>query len=103
MSTDEDQLAVAGEFGEKVAAFLESEIGRYLEQRAQIEEEQAAAAMLELDPWEFTELTVLQNHIARIQEKVVMARNNQGYLADAIVRGQDADNLLMSREDQSYE
>lgn len=97
--SEEDQLAYAGEFGEKVSSFLESEIGQYLEERAQIEENAAAAAMMEIDPWEYTKLSKLQNAIAKIQEKAIMARNNKGYLADAILSGRDADNLLMSRED----
>lgn len=98
MSTDDD-LARAGEFGDKVAAFSEGEIGQYLERKVQADEIEIFQAFLELDPWDFNNLPDLQNAIARLQEPVFQGRQIKAYLADAIIAGQEADNLLMSKED----
>ena len=101
--SDEDQLVRAGEMADKVRAFMESEVGKLILASGDLDERESFAEMLALDPFEFTSLAELQNTIAKIQENVVLSRKIQGYLADAIIRGDQADEILMSKEESHNE
>lgn len=96
---EEDQLVAAGEMGDKIKAFIAGEIGQYLMSARDRDEQEAIGELLALDPFEYLTLAKLQNEIAKIQENVVLARKVHAYLGDAIIRGQQADELLMSKEE----
>lgn len=96
---DENDLVSAGEFGDKVSAFIDSEIGKYLIACKARDEAEAAEALLSLDPFKYSSLGELQSKIAELQENMVLARKIHGYLADAIINGKQADQLLMTKED----
>lgn len=97
--SDEDQLVKAGEVGDKVRAFVESDIGKLILKGADADRTEAIKGLLELDPFGYNNLPDLQNALAKIQENVVLAGKVQAYLGDAIIRGDQADQLLMSQED----
>lgn len=98
--SEEADLVAAGELGDKVAAFLETEIGMYLLAARDRDEKEAQESLLSLDPYQYDSLGKLQAAIAAAQENVVLARKVQGYLGDAIINGRQADQLLMSQEDE---
>ena len=96
---EELQLVQAGELGDRIAAFLDSDIGKYIDSCSKTDENEAIAKLLKLSPFEFDKLGELQSAIAKIQEDVMLSRKVNAYLADAIIRGQQADQLLMSNEE----
>lgn len=97
--SDEDQLVQAGEAADKVRAFIESEVGQLILAAADQDEREAFKELLTIDPFEFTDLPTLQNTIAKIQENVMLSRKINSYLGDAIIRGDQADEILMSKEE----
>lgn len=74
-------------FGKIVENFLSSEIGDYLLGHARTEEEEATALLVRTSPWRRRRIQQLQNQVWRAQQFQV-------WLADAIVAGQQATNLL---------
>lgn len=97
--SDEDQLVQAGEIGDKVKAFIASEIGQLMLSAKDQDKSEAMNDMLKLNPYDYKTLGELQNAIAKAQENVMLAEKVHGYLADVIIRGEQADQLLMSQED----
>jgi len=97
--SEEQQLVEAGQMGDKVRAFIESDIGQLILSGADIDKAEAIKDLLELDPFAYNNLPDLQNALAKIQENVVLSGKIQGYLGDAIIRGDQADQLLMSKEE----
>lgn len=78
-------------FGKVVENFLSSDIGSYLLERAKEEEQEAVEALARVSPWRRRRIQQLQNQIWRAQQFQV-------WLADAIVTGQQATNLLEGEE-----
>lgn len=74
-------------FGKVVENFLSSDIGNYLLEQAKTEEEESTAALIRTSPWRRRRIQQLQNQVWRAQQFQV-------WLADAIVAGQQATNLL---------
>jgi hypothetical protein len=74
------QLAV---FGEQVNIFLESEIGQYLLQCAQLDTESAAREMLDVDPTDVA-------RVISIKVKLMVAARIESWLQEAVVKGTQA-------------
>jgi endonuclease/exonuclease/phosphatase (EEP) superfamily protein YafD len=96
--SQEDELARAGQLGDEVKAFIEGPIGQLILKAKDIDEQQAVSELMLLDPYKYKTLGDLQGAIAKLQENVILAGKVNAYLADAIIRGNQADELLMSEE-----
>lgn len=84
------------EIGEQAKAFLQGDLGRYLEGCAQQDLTQAKDELFDLDPYKYTELVALQGAISAIQRKGKIALDVQQYLAEAITNGSQALHQLES-------
>ena len=94
----EEDLIRAGELGDRVKAFIESEIGEMLIDKSERDESEAMRALLTIEPYKYTTLGELQSAIAQKQENVILAGKVHSYLAEAVIQGQEADQLLMNEE-----
>lgn len=78
------------ELGLEVIKFLETDIGKYLEGCSRQDVEDAKGALLAIDPYAYTELQKLQNAIAEIQRKALIAESLRAYLSEAILNARQA-------------
>lgn len=92
--SDIEELISTAEFGDRVEALVQSDIGEYLEECAEQDAQEALEELMKLNPYDFSTLGELQSAIAGCQEKAHIARKILGYLGDAIIRGQQADQQL---------
>ena len=74
-------------FGRQVAHFLQTDIGRYLTQRAQEDIESAVEELKTVDPHNPVKVTQAQNRVA-------VAETVMGWLGDAIIKGQAAQDII---------
>ena len=80
--------------GEDMKAFLNSDVGKYILGCAEQDIQEYRESLQELDPYKYTTLADLQNAIADISRKAEIAGLVKGYIADAIIRGQQAEHTL---------
>lgn len=93
MSLDEnDPIVQSAVFGSQVEQFLNSDIGRYLVQRAEDEAELANDQLKRVLPWRSRKIRELQN-------RIWVAENFQQWLADAIMDGQQSLRILEGHEE----
>lgn len=87
----------------QIERLIESEVGDYLEEAREQDEREAVLALLALNPFDakFTQLSQLQSEIAKIQENVMLARKVNTYFANAILNGNQAEELLSSEEEMT--
>lgn len=81
------QLLETAIFGRQVEGFLGSDLGKYLVLKAETEAEDATEILKKVYPWRRRKIQELQNTIWR-------AESFQQWLADAVVDGMQATNLL---------
>lgn len=79
------------DLGFQAEAFLQSDLGRYLVQRAEGQVEEAVEALKQVDPEDFKSVRGLQNMIH-------VAESIQYWLADAIQAGMNAQAELQDTE-----
>ena len=91
MSEELDALYRAAVFGKETEIFLNSELGKYLCARAQLEAQAAMEAMVAEDPENVSEMRKHQNTIRR-------AENFRQWLALAVNDGIDALRNIEDRE-----
>ena len=84
-------LLKAVDLGFQAEAFLQSDIGRYLVQRAEAQVDAAVEALKQEDPEDAKAIRALQNTIA-------VAESVQYWLADAIQQGENAQQQLHEGE-----
>lgn len=96
--SETDVLKAQEKLGQDVVAFIQSDIGRYLDGTLKQDEDQAKSELLELDPLKFTTLVDLQNAIVQIQLKVKIAQSIHDKLEEAINTGRDATHQLENQE-----
>ena len=84
-------LLKAVDLGFQAEAFLQSDIGRYLVQRAEAQIEEAVELLKEADPEDPKTIRALQNTIA-------VAESVQYWLADVIQQGENAQQQLHEGE-----
>lgn len=85
-----EQLKIV-DFGFEVQAFLRSNIGKYLVQRAETEVEDAVEALKVVDPED-------PKAIRDLQAKIAQAGSFQYWLAEAYQAGENAQRELTSEE-----
>jgi hypothetical protein len=83
----------------EVEKFLDTDIGRYILGCREQDEKDALEKLVEFDPYKYNNLGELQTAFAKIQENVLIARKVHGYLSDAIIRGNQAEEILAAIED----
>jgi hypothetical protein len=83
----DESLFETAVFGKVVENFLSSDLGNYLLGQAKEEESEAMLLLVKTSPWRRRRIQQLQNQVWRAQQFQV-------WLADAIVAGQQATNLL---------
>lgn len=88
---ESDDIVETAVFGKVVENFLGSDIGDFLLGKAKAEEESATRALISTSPWRRRRIQQLQNQIWRAQQFQV-------WLAEAILDGQQATNLLEGAE-----
>lgn len=74
-------------FGKQVENFLASELGRHLVKRAEVEADVAIDALKKVYPWRRRKIQELQN-------RIWVAERFQQWLADAVMDGMQATQLL---------
>lgn len=79
-------------FGKQVEQFLQSDVGRYLTARADEEVNAAFAEFKSADPRD-------GKNLEKIQNKIFRAESFKGWLADAVMDGVTAFNVLTDREE----
>lgn len=92
-------LVAEVELGEQFKKFLNTKVGRYIEGCTQQDIDVAKDELLAIDPYKYNTLVELQNAIRSIQEKAVCLQKLRAYMADAIVRGDNAGHVLAQAED----
>lgn len=85
--------------GIEVENLFESDVGKFILGAAEQDENDAMIKLMEFDPYQFTTLGELQSALAKIQQNVLISRNVQGYLSDAIIRGRQAEEIIANIED----
>ncbi len=98
MSDELDAVAAEVVLGIDVEKFLETDVGRYIMGASEAEGQDAAEAILDIDPYEYETLASLQSCIAKLQQNVHIARKVHGYLSDAIIRASQAEEILQNEE-----
>lgn len=78
------------EIGEEARRFLATELGKYIDGCTEQDIENAKDELLELDPYVSKTLKELQNAISQIQQKAINAASLRGYIAEAIINGDQA-------------
>jgi hypothetical protein len=91
LDPNDPQVRVAV-FGKQVEDFLNGDIGAYLVRRAETQAEEAIEALKTVSPWRRRRITQLQARIAAFE-------GIQQWLADAIVDGRQALNLIEGAEE----
>ena len=87
-----DPLLETAVFGKEVENFLQTNIGRYIVERAEKQAEQAMEELKRVAWWRGRRIKQLQNRIA-------VAESVQQWLADAIMDGLSATRSLESNDD----
>jgi hypothetical protein len=82
-----DELLETAVFGKEVENFLSTKIGKYLVSRAEVQAEEATERLKRTPAWRKRKITDLQNEIWK-------AESFQQWLADAVMDGQQALNLI---------
>lgn len=95
---DTKVLVAEAELGEQAKKFLVTKVGRYIDGCSKQDIDEAKDQLFELDPYKFDTLVELQNAIASIKAKAVSAMKLRGYISEAIVRGNQAVDLLSNEE-----
>lgn len=85
-----DPDLIEAQLGEDVKSFLESPTGKMIADRAEIDINNGVSMLRALDPYKFSTLAELQNHIATIQRDMKIAGLVSEYLADAVTNGETA-------------
>lgn len=85
--------------GIEAEKFLESHIGQYLVGCGIQDEEHAIISLLDFNPYDYSTLGELQTALAKLQQDVHIARKVQGYLTDAIVKGTQAEEIIINNEE----
>lgn len=96
---DVQHLIAEEELGERVRAFLQTDVGKYLAGVVQQDIEEAKTKLLELDPYTFKSLQDLQSEIAGLQTKARIAEKLAGYLSEAVIKGDQATHQLAQGDD----
>lgn len=92
MSLDaEDPLVESAVFGREVENFLNTAIGKYLVERAENQADAANEQLKRVCSWRSRKIQELQN-------KIWVAESFQQWLADAIIDGHQALNILEGNE-----
>lgn len=86
----DDPIVRTAVFGRQVEDFLSSEIGKYLLDRAKLEEEDGLSRLSECDPLD-------SNGIRALQDIIKRAKSIQTWLSDAVISGHQALNDLENR------
>ena len=90
LDTDNPELRVAV-FGRQVEDFLDSDVGQYISQCAQIDIDEAISKLKYVDPDDPKEVRSAQFNLA-VAERVL------GWISDAIQRGHQSTELLKGEE-----
>lgn len=88
--TENETLQRLGLEAEKLIA---SDLGKYLDGVYLQDLEEAKEAFLELNPFQYTTLELLQNAIAELQAQVKIAQKVRTYLSETIINGRQAAQL----------
>jgi hypothetical protein len=88
----EDPLVEQAVFGKMVEDFLGTDVGRYLIKRTEDDVDAATDQLKKVFPWRWRKIQQLQN-------KIAVAESIQGYIADAVLRGQNAMNIIEGKDD----
>lgn len=99
MSDNNQEVKAAEAIGDQARAFIDSELGQYLNGCMKQDVELAKHELLVIDAWKFMSLIELQTAISRIQDKVNHAISLQEYLDQAIVSGEQASHQLEQQDD----
>jgi uncharacterized iron-regulated protein len=89
-----DTIIAVEQLGTQAKSFLESDLGKYLDGSSIQDIEAAKDDLLNLDPYQSTDLKDLQNKISSIQKRAQVAQAIRGYLAEAITNGAQATHQL---------
>lgn len=84
--------------GEAAKVFIQSDLGKYIDGISLQDIEEARDALMELDPYKFTELVALQNELSSIQRNARVAQKMREYLAETVERGKQAEHQLTHEE-----
>lgn len=99
--TDEIQECLAeAELGIQIQNFISTDVGRYLIGCRDQDENDATDKLLNLDAFQYSTLGELQSAITKIQQDILTAKKVHGYLSDAIIRGNQAEEILSTIEDE---
>lgn len=91
MTTENSPILQQIDLGFQVEAFLQSDIGRYLVQRAEAQVEEAVEKLKRCDPENSTQIRAIQHDIQ-------VAEGIQYWLAEAIQSGLNAQQQLHDQE-----
>ena len=91
MTTENSPILQQIDLGFQVEAFLQSDIGRYLVQRAEAQIEEAVEKLKRCDPENSTQIRAIQHDIQ-------VAEDIQYWLAEAIQSGLNAQQQLHDQE-----
>lgn len=91
MTTENSPILQQIDLGFQVEAFLQSDIGRYLVQRAEAQVEEAVEKLKRCDPENSTQIRAIQHDIQ-------VAEDIQYWLAEAIQSGLNAQQQLHDQE-----
>ena len=99
MSEELETAAAEVVLGIDVENFLETSVGRYILGCSEQDEADAIGNLLNIDPYKSATLGELQSAISKAQNDVLIGRKVQGYLTDAIIRGNQAEEVLQNEEE----
>ena len=85
--------------GKEAELFIQSDLGKYIDGCSLQDLDAAKESLLELDPYEFKDLTGLQNKIISLQLQAKVAQKLRDYLAETVERGRQAEHQLETEED----
>ncbi len=92
--SEDDTLQAEAAIGQEAERFKTTEIWRVINGKALQDVEFAKLALVELDPYQYTILSDLQNAISQLQIKARIAKSIEDYVEDAINEGGDAEKTL---------
>ena len=84
------ELLETAVFGKQVENFLEGDIGKYLVKRAEEQAEESIEKLKHVNPWSI----FARRKVQELQNKIWVAESIQQWLADAVIDGLQATNLL---------
>ena len=85
-----EELLAEDLLGREVKEFLLTNVGKYIDGCTQQDIQSATDEMMAIDPYAYTSLAELQNKISSIKLKALIGESLRGYMADAIVKGNQA-------------